>query len=79
MAEDHGFVVERTDECEDEASSVLRDIRGKLLMAEVAAGLGRLRIGDGLLAEGKRLLALVEEQVRLGTLGYGLLVARKLV
>ena len=72
MAEEHGFVVERTDECEGEVSSFLRDIRGKLLIAEVAFGLGKLPIGDGL-------LAIVEEQVQLGVLGYGLLVARKLV
>jgi SAM-dependent methyltransferase len=74
---DAGFAVEHSEDCEAVASSFMRDIGGKLLMAEVACKLGKLHIVEGVLAEGERLLASVNEQVRSGVLGYGMVVARK--
>jgi SAM-dependent methyltransferase len=72
-----GFEVELTQDLPSVASSFLRDIRGKLLMAEVAAKLGKLPLDGGLLGQGKGLLAMVEGLVQQGALSYGLVVARK--
>jgi SAM-dependent methyltransferase len=74
---DAGFVVERSEDRAADAASFLRALRGKLLMVRLVSGLGRLSTKAGLLDEGERLLDLAEEQVRRGTLGYGLFVARK--
>lgn len=79
---DAGFVVERSEDRAADAASFLRALRGKLLMVRLVSGmgksgLGKLSIDAGLLDEGERLLNLAEEQVRRGTLSYGLLVARK--
>ena len=72
-----GLVVEDSADCGEVASSFLHKLGGGLLMAEVAAGLGKLPIGNGTLAEGRRLLESAQEQVERGSLSYGLLVARK--
>ena len=77
LLEDHGLVVEHRQDCGAAVSSFLQEIKGKVLMVGVASELGRLPIGDGALAEGKQILAAVQEQVRRRVLGYGLLVARK--
>ena len=77
LLEAEGFVVERSEDCGDVAASFLHDIRGKLLVGEIAWKLGKLPIGEGALAEAQRLLESVEEQVERGVLGYGLAVARK--
>ncbi len=77
LLSDAGFTVEHTQDRQEAATTFLRDISGKLMMAEVAAKLGKLPIGNPVLSEAKRLLSLAQELVRDGTLGYGLLVARK--
>ena len=77
LLEDGGFVVERTEDRGAEATSFLRDIKGKLLMARAVSRLGKLPLDDGLLDEGERLLRMAEEQVKMGALGYGLIVGRK--
>ena len=77
LLEQQGLVVEHMEDCGTVVSSFLRDIRGRVLMAEVALKLGKLKLSGGALEEGKRLLALVEEQVQLGVLGYGMVTALK--
>ena len=77
LAEAEGFTVEQSQDVSEALSSFLRDIKRKLLLAEVASKLGKLPVSGELLTEGKRLLASTEEQVHQGVLGYGLLVARK--
>ena len=69
-----GLVVEDNAGCGEVASSFLRKLAGGLVMAEVAAGLGKLPIGNGTLAKGRRLLESAQEQVERGSLSYGLLV-----
>ena len=79
LLEDGGFLVECSGDRDAALSSLLLDIKGRLLMAEVASKLGKLPISiDGsVLSEAKRLLASAIEQVRRGILGYRLLVTRK--
>ena len=77
IAEEQGFVTEHIRSCNDALSSFLEGINKKLLIGEVASKLGKLPVSDSLIAEGIRLIAATRAQVRLGTLGYGLLVARK--
>lgn len=70
-------MVEHIRSCNDSVSSFLEGISKKLLIGEVAIKLGKLPVSDSLMAEAVRLIASTREQVRLGTLGYGMLVARK--
>ena len=77
LLEEQGFDVVYRENRRGALSSLLRDIRRKLWIADVARRLGRLRVGGELLAEGKRLLTSAQAQVRKGVLEYGLLVARK--
>ena len=72
-----GFEVELVQDLSSVAANFLRDIRGKLLMAEVASKLGKVTLDDDLLAQGKGLLGRVEELVREGAFSYGLVVARR--
>ncbi|MBN1977664.1 MAG: methyltransferase domain-containing protein [Anaerolineae bacterium] len=65
---------------EDQRSALLdlvTDIRRKLLGAEIAAGLGKLDLGDADLEEGKRLARQGAELIEKGAVGYTLIVARK--
>ena len=77
LLEEQGFVVEPWENADDVATSFLRGIRGKLLIAEIAAGLGKLAVSAALLQEAKRVLEAVQEQVEMGVLGYGLVSARR--
>lgn len=72
-----GFVVDQGHDLPEIAASFLRDIRVKLMMAEVAIGLGKLPIGRDALAQGKQILAEVQDLVGRGALSYGLVVAHK--
>ena len=72
-----GFDVDQSQDLPEIAASFLRGIKGKLLMAEVAIGLGKLPIGKDVLAQGKQILAEVEDLVRRGVLSYSLVVAHK--
>ena len=72
-----GFEVDQSQDLPKIADSFLRDIKGKLLVAEVAIGLGKLPIGGDALAQVKQILAEVQDLVRQGALSYGLVVAHK--
>ena len=72
-----GFTVEHTQQLPETAESFLVDLKGKLLVAEVAGGLGKLPIPKSLIDEAKRVLSAAQQAVASGVLGYGLLVARK--
>ena len=65
---------------EDHAAALLEmlnDIRRRLLAVELAAGLGKVTLGEINLGEGKRLARRAVAQVRGGTLGYTLIAAQK--
>ena len=53
------------------------DVRRKLLGVELAAGLGKLDLGDLDLEEGKRLARRAVELIEDGVVGYTLITARK--
>lgn len=70
-------VVEHLQALPETAQSFLTDLKGKLLLAEVASGLGKLQVPTDLIGEAKRVLAAAQDAVAEGSLGYGMLVARR--
>ena len=77
LLEREGMVLEHVEDCRDVAESFLGGLSKRLVMAEIAIGLGKLSFSEGLLAEGKRLLGMARELAASGVLGYGMIVARK--
>ena len=59
------------------AASFLMEIKGKLLMAELASKLGKLSVGDDAIKKWKSILVATQDLVRQGILSYGLVVAQK--
>jgi len=77
LLEGEGMVLEHVEDCRDATESFLGGVRKRLVMAEIAFGLGKLSFSEGLLAEGKRILGMARELAASGVLGYGMIVARK--
>ena len=77
MVEGAGLDVQHRQDLPDTVTSLLHDAKGKLMMAELAANLGKLAVPQELLASGKEYLSMAQEMVARGTLSYGLVVARK--
>ncbi len=77
MLQAAGFTIDHAQDLPETASSFIRDIMGKMLIAGVAVKLGKLPIDGGLIQKARDVLKVVEELVGQGTLGYGLLIARK--
>jgi ubiquinone/menaquinone biosynthesis C-methylase UbiE len=77
LATSAGFVVEHLQALPETAQSFLTYLNGKLLLAEVASGLGKLQVPTDLIGEAKRVLAAAQDAVAEGSLGYGMLVARR--
>jgi ubiquinone/menaquinone biosynthesis C-methylase UbiE len=77
LVQSAGFEVDQSQDLPEIAASFLRDIKGKLLVAEVAIGLGKLPIDRDALAQVKQTLAEVQDLVSQGVLSYGLVVAHK--
>jgi hypothetical protein len=72
-----GMVLEHVEDCRDVAEGFLSGISKKLVMAEIASGLGKLSVGEGVLSEAKLLLAKARDLAASGVLSYGMIVARK--
>jgi arsenite methyltransferase len=77
MVETAAFEVDSCQELPEVATGFLREISGKLLMAEAAAGLGKLPLDPEVLGEAKRMLSVLRGAVDDRLLSYGLLVARR--
>jgi ubiquinone/menaquinone biosynthesis C-methylase UbiE len=77
ILEETGFTVEVVEDCRTEAQTFMRDISGKLMMAEIAVKLGKVAVGDGVIDEAKRTMLSVRDLVEDGRIGYGMIVARK--
>lgn len=73
----HGLDIEELSELLDVASGFLRDVKGKLLVAEIGMKLGKLPLDPELIRVAKLLLTEAQGLVNAGVLGYGLVVARK--
>ena len=77
LAEAVGFQVESCQDLSEVAAGFLREISGKLLLAEAAAGLGKLPLDSELLRRAKEVLSALRGAVDKGVLSYGLLVAHR--
>ena len=77
LAAEEGLTVERIEALPDTAVSFLKDLETKLLVAQVAGGLGGLEVPRELLDLAKGVLAAAQKAASEGVLGYGLLIARK--
>ena len=77
LLEGEGMVLEHVEDCRDVAESFLGGVSKRLVMAEIAFGLGKLSFSEGLLAEGRRILGVARELAASGVLVYGMIVARK--
>ncbi len=72
-----GFAVETAVDLPETATAFLKDLGGKLMLAEIAAKLGKLPVGGDVLVEAKRLLTAARDLVSRGALSYGMVVATK--
>ena len=77
LAAEEGLTVERIEALPDTAVSFLKELERKLLIAQVAGGLGGLEAPRDLIDLAKGVLAAALEAAAGGVLGYGLLIARK--
>jgi SAM-dependent methyltransferase len=77
LAEAAGLSVELVEDLPEVALSLMRDIRSKLLMAEIAVKLGKLPVSGELLGSVRRYLTMAESLVQNGVLSYGILLARR--
>ncbi len=72
-----GLVVEESLDLAETASTFLRNIKGGMLAAEVAVGLGKVQMDRGILDMARPAVDAASDLVRHGTLGYGMVIARK--
>ncbi len=77
MVQEAGFTIDHAQELPETASSFIRDIKGKMMMAEVAAKLGNLPIDGEAIRKAREVLKAVDDLVEQGTLNYGLLIAHR--
>ena len=77
LAADEGFAVEQVEALPDTAVSFLKGLERKILIAQVAGGLGGLEVPRELLDMAKGVLSASLAAAAGGVLGYGLLIARK--
>ena len=73
-----GFTVDHAQDLPEVASTFLRDIGGKLMIAKIAVGLGKAPVSRDLLDEATRVLEATRELVARGALSYGLVIASRL-
>jgi len=72
-----GFADFNIEDRRDALLDMVSDVRRKLLGVELAAGLGKLSLGDLNLEEGKRLARRAAELIENDIVGYTLITARK--
>ena len=72
---DAGLNVRRRQDLQSTATAVVRTIKDKLLMAEIASKVGKLPLETVLLVRAKSLLRSVRQLIDDGLLSYGLLIA----
>ena len=77
LIEADGFTIYECEDLREVATSFLRDVKGKLLMAEVAGKLGKPAVDDDTIEAAKQTIAAAQELLRQRVLSYGLIVAQK--
>ena len=78
LLESQGFAVEETQDLRETVESLLKSIKGKMMMGEIAIKLGKLPVDIALFNQAKAIMRQVQDLVGNGTLSYGLILARKL-
>ena len=74
---DAGLDVREVQDLQKTATALVRTIKGKLLMAELATKVGKLPLDPALIERAKSLLRGVQQLIDDGLLSYGLLIAVK--
>ena len=77
LVEGAGLQVRTVEDLPEVAIATVRNVKTKLLMAEVGVKLGKLAVDQALIQQGKQVVDGVQRLIAEGTLGYGLLVATK--
>jgi hypothetical protein len=72
-----GLELVRSENLPEAATATVTDVQGKLMLAEIAVGLGKLPLDPALIARGKELIGGVQTLIAEGTLSYCMLVAEK--
>ena len=75
LMSDAGLDVRQVDDLQTTAFDVVRMIKGKLMMAELASKVGKLPLDAALIERAKSLLRGVQQLIDDGLLSYGLLIA----
>jgi len=77
LVEGQGFTLDGSRDLREVAASFLRDLKGRVLIAEVGSKLGRVPIPGDALSQVKRAVSGAQELVSRGILSYGLLIVHK--
>lgn len=72
-----GFEIRAKESLPEVASTFLHDLGNKLMIAEISVKLGKIDLPLEMLEEAKSLHREAREMAHTGTLGYGLLIARR--
>ena len=75
LMSDAGLDVRQAEDLQSTATAVVRSIKGKLMMAELASKVGKLPLDAALIERAKSLLRGVQQLIDDGLLSYGLLIA----
>ncbi len=75
LVSDAGLDVRQVEDLQSTATGVVRTIKGKLLMADLASKVGKLALDAALIERARSLLRGVQQLIDDGLLSYGLLVA----
>ena len=77
LVSEAGFELEAAEDLPEVASAFLHSIGGRLLVAEIAARLGKIPISAEAVHEAKRILAETRSLVERGVIGYCMVTARR--
>ena len=75
LLSDAGLDVHQAEDLRSTAASVVRSIKGKLLMAELASKVGKLPLDAAMIERAKSLLRRIQQLIDDRVLSYGLLIA----
>ena len=77
MVEEAGFRVREYRSAKEAVQQMIKKIGTRLMIADAAIGLGSLAVDRSLIVEARRALKTASKLVDEGTLGYGLIVAKR--
>lgn len=77
ILENAGFRNSYTEKHDDALLALIEKIRKRVLLAELAVGLGKLDLGNVDLKQGKKYIQRAIEEINRGTIGYALITGEK--